>query len=369
MPHSRSSDRIEFLDGLRGLAILLVVMFHAYARWPELVPYGSTFSNIKLFSYGWLGVQLFFLISGFVIFLTLDRCANLSEFLVRRWLRLFPAMFICSLFIWYTAPLFPERPAGLPTAEQLIPGLTFIDPQWLQTAGIRTRAIEGAFWSLFVESQFYVIAGVSYFIFGGRRAALAVLLILFAFAVVSGPIRNLMGDSSIFQNLLLLSDRLGARLYGWFAGGALLYVYYSKKSIHVLILGLAVTVVAVLVEHGIRNVEVKVPAALIALAFVGTLLNGRMRLVFGHRAFLFLGYISYPLYLAHENIMVSLIIKVGKSVPELPAILVPLAPISLVILVAWLVASYLEPAIKTILRTGYGLACGKITTSGARHLN
>ncbi len=164
MHHSSGANRIEFLDGLRGLAVLLVILFHSYARWPELVPYGSTFSDIMLFSYGWLGVQLFFLISGFVIFMTLDRCTNLSEFFARRWLRLFPAMLICSLFIWYTAPLFPERPAGLPTIDQLIPGLTFVDPQWLQRFGIHAKPIEGAFWSLFIEAQFYVVAGASYFI-------------------------------------------------------------------------------------------------------------------------------------------------------------------------------------------------------------
>jgi peptidoglycan/LPS O-acetylase OafA/YrhL len=325
--HSSGANRIEFLDGLRGLAISLVVLFHAYSRWPELVPYGSTFSDIMLFSYGWLGVQLFFLISGFVIFMTLDRCTNLSEFFARRWLRLFPAMLICSLFIWYTAPLFPERPAGPPTADQLIPSLTFVDPQWLQRFGIHAKPIEGVFWSLFVEAQFYVIAGASYFILGGRRAALAVLLILFAFAVLNGPFEHyfsMMSDSSLFRHLGTLSDLLGARFYGWFAAGALLYVYHSKKSNQALILGLAVTVAAVFAEHGIRNVGVKVPAALIAIVFVGTLLSDRMRLALSHRAFLFLGYISYPLYLVHENMMVALIVKIGKFIPALPAILMPL---------------------------------------------
>ena len=61
-------NRIDYLDGHRGLAILLVIGYHAYARWPEIVPYGNQFSHIPLFSAGRFGVQLFFLISGFVIF-------------------------------------------------------------------------------------------------------------------------------------------------------------------------------------------------------------------------------------------------------------------------------------------------------------
>ena len=72
--------RIEYLDGQRGLAILLVVLFHAYARWPERVPYHDAYANIPVFAYGWVGVELFFLVSGFVILMTLERCSSAGEF-------------------------------------------------------------------------------------------------------------------------------------------------------------------------------------------------------------------------------------------------------------------------------------------------
>jgi peptidoglycan/LPS O-acetylase OafA/YrhL len=353
MHSSSGGNRIEFLDGLRGLAISLVVLFHAYARWPELAPYGNTFSDVKVFAYGWLGVQLFFLISGFVIFLTLDRCATLMEFLVRRWLRLFPAMLICSLFVWYTASLFPERPCGSPTVDQLIPGLTFIDPHWLSLAGISAKPVEGAFWSLFVEAQFYLIAGFSYFILGGRRSAIFVLLFLFALANLIGPIRANLGDNIIFHCLSSLTSRINSQLYGWFAGGALLYIYYTRKRYKALVLGLAVIAVAVCTEHGIWNAEVKLPAALVAMVFVGALISQPVRRVLSRQWFLFLGYISYPLYLVHENIMVASIVKVGKWAPLTPSILMPLAPISFVMFIAWLIAAYVEPVIKKALSTGY----------------
>jgi peptidoglycan/LPS O-acetylase OafA/YrhL len=110
--HNALNQRIEFIDGLRGVAIALVVLFHAYARWPEgIIPYGGRFASIPLFSYGWLGVELFFLISGFVIVMTLEKCPNLYDFLGRRWLRLFPAMLICSFILFEISPLLPESPA------------------------------------------------------------------------------------------------------------------------------------------------------------------------------------------------------------------------------------------------------------------
>src|SRR4051812_33781688 len=163
-------NRIEYLDGHRGLAILLVVAFHAYARWPELVPYGNAYGNVPLFKYGWLGVELFFLVSGFVILMTLENCANAREFLGRRWLRLFPGVCVCSLLIFFTAGVFFERPDGAPSAASLLPGLTFIEWSWWQSAlGVRVKPLEGGFWSLYVEAKFYIIATVVYF-WRGRNA-------------------------------------------------------------------------------------------------------------------------------------------------------------------------------------------------------
>lgn len=51
--------RVEYLDGLRGLAIIMVLLFHSFARWGEIVPYGEKFSAFILFEDGNLGVQLF----------------------------------------------------------------------------------------------------------------------------------------------------------------------------------------------------------------------------------------------------------------------------------------------------------------------
>lgn len=124
------SSRISYLDGHRGIAILAVVFFHAYARWSDIVPYGEEYKNP--FKFGWLGVQLFFLISGFVILMTLEKCANFGDFLYKRWLRLFPAMLICSSIILATGQIFNERPAGPVTVIGILPGLLFIEPSWFK---------------------------------------------------------------------------------------------------------------------------------------------------------------------------------------------------------------------------------------------
>ena len=155
--------RIKYLDGLRGIAILLVVFYHAFSRWTDILPYSNDYSNI-IFEQGFLGVQLFFLISGFVILMTLDKTQSFQNFIYRRWLRLFPAMFVCTIIIYFSANLFDARPNGDVHAINLIPGLLFIEPYWLEKAfGIPFESIENAFWSLYVEFKFYVLA--AFFIF------------------------------------------------------------------------------------------------------------------------------------------------------------------------------------------------------------
>ncbi|WP_420839686.1 acyltransferase family protein [Colwellia maritima] len=81
-------ERIKYLDSHRGIAILFVVFYHLFSRWSEILPYGNSFTNI-VFNQGFLGVQLFFLLSGFVILMTLERTKSFSSFLYKRWLRLF----------------------------------------------------------------------------------------------------------------------------------------------------------------------------------------------------------------------------------------------------------------------------------------
>ena len=68
----KSSTRLFFLDGLRGIAILLVVLYHSFADWPRELPYHEQYADIFLFHFGKYGVQLFFIISGFVIAMTLE---------------------------------------------------------------------------------------------------------------------------------------------------------------------------------------------------------------------------------------------------------------------------------------------------------
>lgn len=133
-------NRYAPLDGLRAIAILLVILFHTNEFLPNLP------APIKVFFWsGWNGVSLFFVLSGFLIgnliFSEVQKTGglNLGRFWLRRMFRTWPLYFILFTFLYYKSPVKPP----------LIPYLTF-------TQNIFTDSIFfGPTWSLAIEEQFY----------------------------------------------------------------------------------------------------------------------------------------------------------------------------------------------------------------------
>ena len=343
--------RLAFLDGLRGIAILVVMLFHSYSRWPDLVPYHDRFAQTPIFSYGWLGVDLFFLISGFVIFMTLEKCDGFRDFISRRWLRLFPAMLICSLAVFVSVGLFPERPAGAVIWRDLLPGLTFIEPSWWGLLlGSPQGVLEGAFWSLFVEVKFYFIAGLLYFAIGGRRMV-AVLTGLFLCAAAASRLQHAFPGMPLRIPLLIL-QAASAGQFGWFAAGALYYRYFHERRLSLFGLACAVALAAAVATGGLRPGQTAA-AVIVVMLFAAAVSLPSLQKILSWRLLLYLGFVSYPLYLLHENMMVAMIVKMGSAAPWVPAILMPLPPILAVIAAASLIAIYIEPWLRRCLHPAY----------------
>lgn len=352
---SPSTHRIPALDGLRGLAILLVIGFHAYSRWPELVPWATVHADFPPFRYGYLGVQLFFLISGFVILMTLENSRSFLDFAWRRWLRLFPAMLIASLIVFVTADLLAERPQGLPRLIDLIPGLTFTEPFVLdKLLGAEVKSLEGAFWSLFVEVRFYIVFGIAFFLFGDRSVYVLVGLLVLGL-VNSLLVQSL--DGTAIKALNLFSSLAYLKYFGWFAIGAFLYNAWRERGTKYFYWSMALLPLAILANGDLEPGAV-LTAALLYLVFVAALFNDWVGRFLSLRPFLFLGYISYPLYLIHENAMLALMVKVHQFFPGIPALASALPGVAVVIAVAWLITRYLEPVVRQLIVTAVARARG-----------
>ena len=347
-----TKQRIQYLDGHRGLAIILVVLYHAYSRWPEIVPYGDRYADLPVFSFGWLGVQLFFMLSGFVILMSLERCPGIRNFIYRRWLRLFPTMLICSILIFATSGFFFERPAGDPSWSSLIPGLTFIEPTWWSAAtGSSIEPLEGAFWSLYAEFKFYLFGAIAYY-WRGKKFFVGALIAAFILSSVAWLGLAFFEDPS-FLILVRLTANLSFNQFGWFATGAAFYIYSQDHSSKWFGLAVLLSLISsAMVGFEETNMQVFWMASLVSVLFAISVINPSIQTFLSNRFFLFFGFISYPLYLIHENMMIAGVIKMEKHVEVLPPALFPLFMIAVLSGVALILVKYIEPPIKRLIRRG-----------------
>ncbi|MHB2096175.1 acyltransferase family protein [Pantoea dispersa] len=339
--------RITHLDGMRGLAILLVIAYHAYARWPELLPYVASTQHIPLVAFGWVGVQLFFMISGFVIFMTLDKSHGYLSFLKKRWLRLFPAMLIASLLLYIAGGFFPEWSLMTPESRNLLPGLIFVNPETLtQLTGIEFRSMAGSFWSLYVEALFYVIIGAVYFTLG-RKYCLPALIVPMLLLTASSVLKSL-GHPLLIDVI----SKFGFIHYAWFMVGCLVYerLHGRDKRYHY-----ALTVLALLINFSyyVKNsgVVAVVPLLMVMLFFIASFYSRQIERWLSLRFFTAIGFVSYALYLIHENLMIAILIKLNGYIKnEALMTMLPVVVVCVLYYVAWLISKYAEPALRNALK-------------------
>ena len=317
-------SRVAYLDGLRCVAILLVLVHHYFARWTfplseaNLYPYGSSLAGIWVAKYGSYGVQLFFAISGFVIALTLERCVNFYEFAVRRFARLWPAMALCATLTYVLVSVIPA-PAFRVSVRNFLPSLTFITPT---PFNFITRSqgydwMDGAYWSLFVEVRFYALIGALYF---ADRHRFARNLLWGSIVILCG--NALMTGLRWTPGMRLVNDAFIAEQLPWFLIGVAFYFRRRGRSwTYFLALGLASLSLQTLTSD--HAVALATTTVLVPMAFVlGETVGSRALSV---RWLTAVGTASYSLYLLHQYIGVSLIHWLGiwLGIRGPPAIALP----------------------------------------------
>lgn len=183
MPTSISNvRRMHALDGLRGLAALGVVAYH-YLDTPAY--------------YGLLGVELFFVISGFVILMTLERVRSLSQFAMGRACRLYPAYWLsvaaAGLFLW---------------ATNQTPGQTVLINATMLQAFLYAPNLISPYWTLAYELVFYAAMAI---VFAAKRlrnidvvavAWLALMILVRSLMLLTGHGFRLYNDWMV-QSLLM----------------------------------------------------------------------------------------------------------------------------------------------------------------------
>ena len=305
-------DRIAILDGFRAFAIVLVIGFHYFSRWTpprsaeNLYPYGDWLAHFPLFNYGYLGVQLFFIVSGFVISMTLLGCRDWVDFGWKRFARLFPTMLLCStltfLFLW----IFPSGHFSA-SVRDFLPSLTFSEPDlWNRALGLPFRAIDSAYWSLQVEVKFYFWAAVLFFIGETDR-----FVNRFAGFFVAVCLAQLISEATDWHvPRAIVQEAWFPEHLPWFAAGVGFHSVYRSRGNKI---GVWLIVLSLLVL-ALRWYEAPAASAtelIFSILFFGLFTLFVMRpnwlAWFGSAPMVAVGAASYSLYLLHQDIGVTVL--------------------------------------------------------------
>lgn len=153
--------RLDVLDGLRGTAIALVLWFHVWQQsWQvaDLHVFGRTWRFNFVAETGFVGVELFFFISGFCLFYPYartifdgHRLQTAGEFALRRVMKIMPSYLLAIAA--FSAIGYANFSSAHDAVRQIALHLLFIHPWYADSFG----SINGALWSLGVEVQFYVL--------------------------------------------------------------------------------------------------------------------------------------------------------------------------------------------------------------------
>ncbi|MEO7366335.1 MAG: acyltransferase [Gemmatimonadaceae bacterium] len=187
------SNRLPALDSLRGFAALFVLMYHITM---QSTPHSAPAIAFKqVFSLGWTGVDLFFVLSGFLITSLLVAAKGSTNyfrvFYARRGLRILP-LYYATLIVLFGVPLFVRLPGDfvVPFRDQIWFWTYLQNFHWL---GAKFAGFTGPLWSLAIEEQFYLVWPLLILLASRRRALLicagCVLLSVFyrIYAIQSVP--------------------------------------------------------------------------------------------------------------------------------------------------------------------------------------
>jgi peptidoglycan/LPS O-acetylase OafA/YrhL len=308
--------RIEIIDGLRGIASLAVCWFHMTNTYPE-----SSMTRLSG-HFGWLGVEVFFVISGFIIPYALYRGnyrlgSDWGRFVVKRIIRLDPPYLIAAvmaLVLWYLSSLAPGFRGGAPDISLIQIGLhlgylnSIFDYQWFNPV----------FWTLAIEFQFYLL-----------------LSLIFPLLIVANPIWRL----SVLAALCALAFIFPSQVFVFkhlflFIAGIAAFQYSCRLAT----MGeyFSVLVVATLLASVIMNVTIAMIA--ICTSLVISFVNVRR-----FKWLAYLGTISYSLYLVHVPVggrVINLGIRWAET--EFQYFLISIGGVFLSLIAAHIFYKYIE---------------------------
>lgn len=284
------STRLDFLDGLRGVAALAVFLAHAgHKASPAFRTYIEPYFNV-----GSWGVVLFFLCSGFILPVSLERQGSLGRFWIRRFFRLYPLYWVNVVIMAMIGPGEPRMVLSGPPAQS-IP--IFLANLTMFQAFMGFPHLMALYWTLTLELLFYILLSLLFLLKLNMRISSATLALI-VLSICAELVIPLPFAFSYSTHLILIL--VGLVAYRHYSGALRPAVGGA-----VLLLTPLMLVIPLLVDP--RDSQQQLPwvvAQMAACACFGAAYLLRARPV--HPFLRHLGRISYSIYLMHTIVLDSI---------------------------------------------------------------
>ncbi len=290
MVQLKPSDKNHYteIDCIRGICAILLLLHH-YTKYIYDKNQWQDWCYV-INEYGRYGVHFFFVISGFLIFMTLDKAKHPKDFIISRFSRLYPGYWVCILLTTLVVNSSPYYAFHTITLNQFLINLTMLQHWFL------IEDIDGVYWTLAVELCFYLLIFLV-FITKQQRHIERIGIIWMGIMLLnyySAGLQILHSDqqpSNLNFYLPLLKNGT------LFFGGILFYQLKkdpSQKRKYVLLL-------LTLVVHFIINKTEETMVIIFVYFILYLFLIDKLRFMRGKVSY-FIGIISYSLYLLHQYI-------------------------------------------------------------------
>jgi peptidoglycan/LPS O-acetylase OafA/YrhL len=334
-PLAESSFRLLELDALRGLAAISVLLYHYTTGFDKHI---GPHNVIVYFPHGGLGVNLFFIISGFVIFMTLKKVNRSMDFIVSRFSRLFPAYWVAGILTFMIVSIGGLSGLEVSLKDALI-NLTML-ANWFTVP-----YIDPVYWTLSVELSFYVIMLIIYrtnMLKNIDIIAIVWLIIIFIIRFIK-YLFNLELPMPIIISICLWWAN-------FFIAGIMFYKIKNKKASlinHIIIIWCYIYCISLKTDISQMLINA------VYFGFFYFFCYGRLSFIV-RKSLLFLGLISYPLYLIHANVGYVIIRNLNKIAmnPNISVMIATVCALSL----AWLIHRFVEKPAMQVIRKKYKAA-------------
>jgi peptidoglycan/LPS O-acetylase OafA/YrhL len=304
-----------FLDALRGIAALWVVLYHAEAggHLGALTAYFPSWLTLVLFRSGHLGVAVFFVLSGFVIAHSLRNTkidfASSQNFMMRRFLRLSPPYYVAIVLVLITNIL----SSSIKGETLLLLNQPFFIGRLLAHLGyvqnlLGFTGFDSVYWTLSLEMQFYLVfctlLGCSHWLEQSGKPGNRLIFGMSAIVAAVFPMGIL--ESKGLDNTFLplgFSFLLGVFAY-WSWKGRLKPIFFYAYS------------VVLLIPAIVQQSMFEITAVLISIFILEVSRENRIQSWLGQSWLQFLGRISYSLYLIHNPLSGMIFFVTYKVLPK-----------------------------------------------------